>query len=106
MASINEEIAIRGPDLGFGQDFRHADQAGIGEIHGGIRIFIEKFPDCHSLLLEIERGADQSIPMPEGEGFAGGWDFPEQVHGFGNHCLAGDERWGKLFEAFHRPCVM
>lgn len=60
MASINEEIAIRGPDLGFGQDFRHADQAGIGEIHGGIRIFIEKFPDCHSLLLEIERGADQS----------------------------------------------
>ena len=41
VAAIDKEIRVGGPNLWIGQDLRHADQTGVGKIHGSIRVFVE-----------------------------------------------------------------
>lgn len=106
VAAIGLEIRIRGPNPRIRVNFRHSDHAGVGEIHGSIRVFVEEFPDCGSLLLEIERTSEQAIAVPDGERFEGSGQFPEQVHGFRQNGLAGEEGRAKLLEALQRPFVV
>ena len=54
MAAIDAEIGIRGKYDGIGKCFGHTHQAGIGEAHGHIGVFLQQFQHGFHIVVEVE----------------------------------------------------
>ena len=52
--AVDFEVGIDGPNFGVAGGFGHADEAGIGEVHGGVVIFLQQFWDVPEMIVEID----------------------------------------------------
>ena len=54
MAAIDAEVSIGGKQERFGQCFGHPNEAGVGEAHGHIGIFLQQLQHGFQIIVLIE----------------------------------------------------
>ena len=104
MAAINAEIGIRGKYNGIGKCFGHTHQAGIGEAHGHIGVFLQQFQHGFHIVVEVEIHEHSTALKQSAE--CRGPTPTNKVESFGQDGFAGTPRWRVLSRLRYCPRVM
>ena len=107
MKAIDGEIAaIDGEYFAQAFSLRDADERGVGEIHGPVRVFAHKFADSGNVA-GIEREQEDGAALEHfPQRLLRGRLIGEEVHGFDERRPDGGERLAQRFESGNAPGVM
>jgi hypothetical protein len=106
LASVHQEVAVRGEHLRLVGQFRHANEAGIGDTHRPIAVLPQQAKDIGSVIGDRKVEPDQ-IAFDELQHWIDiGAISLQQEHRFRHHRLARPERIGERLPALDRPRVV
>ena len=94
--SIDQEIGIQRQDGMPIMDFRHTNDACIGQRHRRVPVFLKQFAQCTDMLIDPECDAHRPILDELKNSVRRLWVTREQVHRFGEYRLADEERCVEL----------
>ena len=106
MFSIDQEIGVQRQDGMPIMDFRHTNDACIGERHRRVPVFLQQLAQRADMLIDPECDAQRSMLDKLQDGNRRLWVTREQVHRFGEHRLTDEERRIELLEALRDPAVV
>ena len=106
VAAIDAEIGVEGEDRGFGPEFGHADEAGVGEGHGDAGVAGHEFMNPGVMVADGERHLQPPVSQPAFDAvFRLRYVVREKVN-LGQDGFAG-QHFGRQPPAFaHRPRVI
>lgn len=103
--SIDEKIGIQRQNGVARMNFRHSDNAGVGQRHGRVPIFSHQLAQFADILVNAERHAKRPILNELKHRVLRFWETGEQMHRFGKHWFANQERRVELLDALGHPMM-
>src|SRR5438105_5037151 len=106
MFAIYRKIGIEREDGLSVVDFRHSHDAGVGNRHWPITIFLMQLAQCRDVLLDAEAESERALLQQPEKAILPCGKTGEQMHCFREHRLA-NEQWSREFlDALGNPAMM
>ena len=106
VAAIDAEVGVEGEDRDFGPEFRHADEAGVGEGHGDAGVADHEFVQQRVMVAHAEGQFQAPVGQPAFDAVFRLGDVLREKVNLGQDGFAG-QHFGRQPAAFaHRPRVI
>ena len=106
MLSIYQKVGIQRQNKMLIIDFRHTDDARIGQRHWNVTVFPEKLMQRIDMLVDPECQTKCAVRDESEQGVLRSGITREQIHRLGQHWFADEERCIKFVDAVRDPSVM
>ena len=104
MAAVDAKVRIGGEHKRVVKRLRHAHQAGIGQAHRSVGIFLDEFQRPFKVPVEVKGGHHGAALEKRGQCQSA--MGTQQVEGFGQHGLARAPRGREMLRLDDRPFVV